>query len=150
MRISALVFAIGMASCALATAGPPAADPSAVSWAAQSPYKQLNVVRLDTKEALDNLRSTNPRHYAIARKILAAANQICDARDAAPLRMKFAAQDVGCLSSFWLTSFPPKRSLSFKIDDTIYTALVEVRDLHAKFRAADPAWSTPLLRQPGK
>ena len=150
MRSSALVFAMGMAACALATAAPPATDPSAVNWHDLSPYTLPKVVRLDTEDALDRLRTSNPRHYAIARKILAAANEICDARDAAPIRTKFEAQDVGCLSSFWLTSNPPKRALSFRIDDTVYTALVEVRDLGTRLRPANPGLATPLILQPGK
>jgi hypothetical protein len=140
MRISASVLALGIAFCALSTAAP-AADPSIVNWPDQSPYKVLKVVRLDSEDALSNLRSSNPRHYAIARKILAAANEICDAQQGAPLRMKFEARDVGCLSSFWLTSNPPKRLLSFRIEDTAYSALIEVRDLGAKLRPADPAQS---------
>jgi hypothetical protein len=148
MRVSALVLAIGMASCALVTAATP--DPTVLPSPDPSPYKLLKVVRLDSEAALDSLRTSNPRHYAIARKILAAANEICDAQKGAPMRMKFEAQYVGCASAVWLTSNPPKRALSFKIDDTLYTALVEVRNLGAKATPADPAWATPLILQPAK
>jgi hypothetical protein len=149
MRVSALLVAIGITSCLVATAAP-GADPTVVPAPDTSPYKLLKVVRLDSADALDSLRTSNPRHYAIARKILAAANEICDAQKVAPMRMKFDAQNIGCLSAFWLTSNPPKRALSFRIDDTLYTALVEVRNLGAKVTPADPAWATPLMLQSGK
>jgi hypothetical protein len=106
--------------------------------------------RLDSQDALDNLRSANPRHYAIARKILAAANEICDAQTGTPMRMKFDAQDLRCASGFWYTSNPPKRALSFRIDDTVYSALVEVRNLGARLRPANPALGTPLILRSGK
>ena len=141
MRITTLVLAIGIASGALVTAAV-AADPTQ-----QKPPKYE---RLDTQDALDTLRSINPRHYAIARKILTAANEICDARIGEPMRMKFDAQDVRCASSFWYTSNPPKRALSFRIDDTVYSALVEVRDLGARLRPADPALGTPLILKSGR
>jgi hypothetical protein len=142
MRVSALLVAMGMASGALATAAP-AAEPPTLPAADQTPMQPLKYRRLDSEDALENLRSSNPRHYAIARKILAAANEICDAQKGAPLRMKFEAHDVGCTSSFWFTSNPPKRALRFRIEDTVYTALVEVRNLGAKAHPADPAWATP-------
>jgi hypothetical protein len=141
MRVAALLVAIGIAAWVLATAAP-AADPT--------PPQPLKYQRLDSQDALESLRSSNPRHYAIARKILAAANEICDAKKGAPMRMRFEAQNVACLSSFWLTSNPPKRALSFRIDDTVYSALVEVRDLGARLRPADPLWAAPLSQQPGK
>ena len=63
--------------------------------------------------------------------------------------MNFDAQHVGCLSSFWMERISPKRWLSFIIDDTSYSALVEVQ-LKVKVRPSDPAWAFPILRDPGK
>lgn len=141
MRITRLVFAIGIASCALAMAAP-AADPPQL--------KPQKYERLDSQDALDRLRSANPRHYAIARKILAAANEICATQKPAPMRMMFDAQDVACSTNFWYTSNPPKRSLHFRIDDTVYSTLVEVTNLGAKLRPADPASGTPLILRSGR
>ena len=150
MRITALLVAIGLASRALTTAAPAAEPPTILPGTNPPPLIPLKHERLDTQDALDTLRTANPRHYAIARKILAAANEIWDARQGEPMRMKFDAQDVGCISSFWLTSNPPKRALSFTIDDTVYSALIEVRDLGARLRPADPARSAPLNLQSGQ
>jgi hypothetical protein len=149
MRVSALLVAIGLAAGALATAAPP---PAAAPPAAPDPVapKWLKHVRLDTQDDLDRLLSSNPRHYQIARKVLEAANEICDAQKAAPMRMKFEAQNIGCMSAFWYTSNPPKRALSFTIDDTVYSVLVEVRDLGTKLMPADPAWAAPPTQQPRK
>jgi hypothetical protein len=149
MRVSALLVAIGMAACALATAAPPPTPAPPVA-PDRAPPKLLKHVRLDSKDDLERLRSSNPHHYEIARKILEAANEICDARQAGPIPLKFEAQDVGCISSMWLTSNPPKRALSFTIDDTVYSALVEVRNLGSKLIPADPAWALPPSSQPRK
>ncbi len=152
MRISVLVVAVGLGFGAVATASaadqPPlllAPDGTVMSGT----YKPHRVVRLDTLQALNDLQSANPRHYAIARKILAAAAEICDGDQGKVIRMNFDAQHVGCLSSFWMESNPPKRWLSFIIDDTSYSALVEVQ-LKVKVRPSDPAWAFPILRDPGK
>ncbi|HTC53216.1 MAG TPA: hypothetical protein VK700_14865 [Steroidobacteraceae bacterium] len=150
MRILTLVFAIGIATCILAAASAAAEPPTLLPGADPGPLKPLKHERLDSQDQLDSLRSANPRHYAIARKILAAANEICDAQQGAPMRMKLDAQFVGCTSASWLTSNPPKRALSFQIDDTVYSALVEVRNLGAKITPAEPAWGMPLTSPPRK
>lgn len=148
MRISALVIALGITSCLVAAA--PAAEPPTLPSADPGATVPLKHRRLDSQDELDHLRTSNPQHYAIARKILAAANEICDAQKGKPMRMRFDAQELRCTSAFWLTSNPPKRMLSFKIDDTVYSALVEVRNLGAKLRPADPAWGMTLRQDPAK
>ena len=153
MRISALIVALGLGFGAWTTAS--AADQPPVLLApdgtvVSGTYKHVpSTVRLDTLEALNALQRANPRHYAIARKILAAAAEICDADQGKVISMKFDAQYVGCQSSLWMESNPPKRWLSFVIDDTSYSALVEVQ-LKVKVRPSDPAWAVPILRDPGR
>jgi hypothetical protein len=151
MRVSPLRVAIALTSWVLVGAVPAADEPGVRIFSPQQAQPGwLKHKRLDDDEALQRLQSANPRHYAIARRILAAANEICDAQRGAPLRMKFAADNVSCVSGMWLTSNPPKRELNFWIDDTVYSALVEVRDTGAKLVPADPAWSqnfSPRLRK---
>ncbi len=130
MRKSTLLLAIGIATCPLALAAPP--DLLGVGEAGQTlPAQPLTYRRLDDQDALDNLQATNPRHYAIARRILAAASEICDASKASPVRTLFHAKYVACTAGFWLTSNPPKHELSFRIDETVYSALVAVA-LHTR------------------
>jgi hypothetical protein len=136
MRKSTLLLAIGIATCPLAVAAPPNVVP--IRDLAQMPAAvPLTYKKLDDQDALERLQRSNPRHYAIARRILAAANEICDASKADPVPIKYDAKYVVCASSFWLTSNPPKRALQFRIDDTVYSALVTVADLHP--------WSDPRM-----
>jgi hypothetical protein len=133
MRKSTVLLAIGLASHALAMSTPAAEPPTILTASGQAPSGEaLRYKRLDDQEALENLQHSNPRHYAIARRILAAANEICDASEGAPIPTKFDAMYVNCAHSFWLTSNPPRRALQFRIDDTVYSVLVIVRDTHAR------------------
>ena len=148
MRITALMMAIAAAFAACAAPALAEEPLGIVRIQDIKPYTIHSLIRLDTLDALKQLRSSNPRHYAIARQILAAANEICEAQQGAPLRMRFDAQHVACMSSLWMTSNPPKRELSFLIDDIPYAALVEVRHLGAKLEPADPAWGQGPTAQP--
>lgn len=143
MRVSALLVVFGIAACALASASPavpPAGTPKSPLLIRPWPDKYLS---LDSEDALADLQHSNPRHYAIARKILAAASEICSATKSQVIPAKFDAQDISCARNFWLTSYPPKRQLQFTIEDTYYSALVTVRDLHAKFVRDLRAEATP-------
>jgi hypothetical protein len=84
-------------------------------------------VRLDSPDQLANLRATNPDHYARARRIMVAANRLC--RPGAPKLQEtnLHRRDFSCGQVF-LTSNPPKREISFKLDTTQYVALVTITD----------------------
>ncbi len=83
------------------------------------------------------LRATNPSHYARAQRIVAAANQLCrPGRE----ELNFAGLDAGkprCSALLLKTSNPPKRTVSFKLDDTLYIATVVVTDDPARLVHAD-------------
>ncbi len=133
MRKSTLLLAIGLASYALALSVPAAEPPTFLTASGQAPSgEQLRYQRLDDQQALEDLQQSNPRHYAIARRILAAAKEICDAGKGDTIPIKFDAKYVTCEHSLWLTSLPPKRALEFRIDDTVYSVLVIVRDTHTR------------------
>ena len=144
MRKSTLLLAIGIGivTCPLAMAAPPNVVPFS-ELALMPPSQPLSYKKLDDQAALDDLQRTNPRHYAIARRILAAANEICDATKGDPVPIKYDAQFVVCASSFWLTSNPPKRALQFRIDDTVYSALVTVANRHPWFDPRMPLRQAP-------
>jgi hypothetical protein len=133
MRKSTVLLAIGIASGPLAMTVPAAEPPTFLAAAGEAPaWEQLQYQRLDDADALETLQHTNPRHYAIARRILAAANEICNAGKADPIPVLFNAQNIACLRSLWMTSNPPKRQLSFRIDQTVYSALVTLTDMNAR------------------
>jgi len=84
-------------------------------------------VRLDTPDQLANLRATNPDHYARAQRIMVAANRLCRPGGPKLQEANLRSQDFSCGHVF-LTSNPPKREISFKLDTTQYVALVTVTD----------------------
>lgn len=130
MRKFTLLLAIAIGTGPLAMAAPP--GPAIIQFGQIVPSDPVTYKRLDDQEALDKLQTSNPRHYAIARRILAAANEICDTTKAEPIAVKFDVQFVVCANSFWMASNPPKRSLEFRIDDTVYSALVIATNLHPR------------------
>ncbi|HEY4214742.1 MAG TPA: hypothetical protein VGM84_24910 [Steroidobacteraceae bacterium] len=101
-----------------------------------------HTVYLYTSADLDQLRQTNPRHYSRVQKILANASEsLC--RPGA-LRLQHAeglnAEDAKCAAGLEMTSNPPKRQLSFRLDDTTYIAVVTLNNAGAQLL---PAQSGP-------
>jgi hypothetical protein len=80
---------------------------------------------LDGIADLERLRATHFNHYLRARAILAAANEICQPGSARPYATRFEGDFVNCAGT-WLTSFPPKKLLTFHLDDVGYIARVSV------------------------
>jgi hypothetical protein len=117
MRFSTTLLVIGMLTIPLAMAEP-----------------AIDYVSLDGPNALEQVQQSNPRHYAIIRRVLADASEICRAREPEVIAMKFDARDVNCGRDLWLTSNPPKRVLQFRIDNTFYSARVVVNYGGAKLR----------------
>ena len=80
-------------------------------------------VDLDAPGALEALEQTNPAHYAIVRTILAEVFLRPDIEVPRWLRVSFNAQGVDN-RPIVLTSHPPKRRLSFTLDDARYVAVI--------------------------
>ncbi len=81
----------------------------------------LDAVHLDSAADLEQLRATNPDHYARAVRILAAGVQLCG--PGKPKLQSVDARDISC-SHLLLTSNPPKSRLDFVLDNTQYVAIV--------------------------
>ena len=96
------------------------------------------VVYLDDPAALEQLRKSNPTHYARAQKILAEANHLCRPKPDEVEYVKFGAKDISCIHSFLWTSNPPKRQIRFRLDDTQYVARVVLTDDPPRLVAIDP------------
>jgi hypothetical protein len=101
---------------------PPPPSPPTRAW-----------VHLNGAADLERLRATHFNHYLRARKILAAANEICQPGPAHPIPARFIKDYPNCGSSLWLTSNPPKKLLTFHLDDIGYIALVSVTVNGGKF-----------------
>lgn len=102
----ALVLGTVLWGAALICAADPAARPA---------------IHLETEEDLASLAATNPAHYLRARRLMAAANVLC--QPGRPKLQNADGRDISC-TLVLLTSNPPKRWLSFTLDGTPYLALV--------------------------
>src|SRR5207302_8554291 len=73
-------------------------------------------VYLDSR-ALEELRSSNPDHFARAERILAAANHLCRPHVPEVYLAEFGVRGFSCAPMLLLTSLPPKREIGFRLDD---------------------------------
>jgi hypothetical protein len=73
-------------------------------------------VHLNGTADLEHLRATNLNHYLRAKRILAAANEICQPGPAQAYPTRFEGDYLSCGGPF-LMSNPPKALLSFHLDD---------------------------------
>ena len=112
---------------AWSTAAPPPPDhDGSLHSAPPLPSPPTRVwVHLNGVADLEHLRATNFNHYLRARKILAAANEICQPGPAQSFPARFSGDYPSC-EGMWLTSYPPKKHLTFHLDDVGYIALVRV------------------------
>jgi len=104
---------------------------------AASAWANGGVVHLDER-ALEQLRTSNPAHYARAQKILAAADHLCRPTAGEVEYAKFDAKNISCARALVKTSNPPKREIHFRLDDTQYEALVVLTDDPPKLVKATP------------
>jgi hypothetical protein len=84
-------------------------------------------VYLDSR-GLEELRSSNPDHYARAERILKAANRLCRPHVPEVYLAQFGVRDFSCAPMLLLTSLPPQREIGFRLDHTRYIARVVVTD----------------------
>jgi hypothetical protein len=113
--------------------------------AAETPPVQRTVY-LDSV-VLEDIKTSNPEHYAQIQRVMASASQMCKpnaARDWALASTKSASD---CSTVVLKTSYPPKRQISFQIENTRYIANVIVRDAPALVKA-EPGVLIPLGDNP--
>lgn len=109
--------------CAARAAG--ASRAPATSPAPMPQMVVLPTVHLNGRADLEHLRETNFYHYLRAKKILAAANEICAPKPGHTYLARFSDADPQC-GAMWMTSLPPKKQLTFRLDGVYYIALVTV------------------------
>lgn len=98
------------------------------SAAAAADAGPRRTVDLDQPGALQALAQSNPAHYAKIRTIMDGLLQRPDTDVARWIRTTFNARDVAYVPIV-LTSHPPKRRLSFALDDTRYEAVVTLTNV---------------------
>jgi hypothetical protein len=98
---------------------------ASASWADQPVDPQVFAppVHLSSTGDLARLREANPGHYARAVRLMSAANTLC--KPGEPRLQTTDGRDISC-NLLLLTSDPPKRALSFTLDNTRYVAIVTI------------------------
>jgi len=97
---------------------------------------------------LEEIKKSNPDRYARIRTVMAKASEMCKP-NAARFWPTPTAAAPDCSSLILKTSYPPKRQISFAIDDTLYVTNVIVRDAPALVNA-EPGKVIPLEQQQSK
>jgi hypothetical protein len=80
-------------------------------------------VDLDAPGAMERVRAANPAHFDRIVRIIDGVTQQPDSAVPRWLRVNFGARDVG-YRPIVMTSHPPKRRLSFALDDTRYETVI--------------------------
>jgi len=88
-------------------------------------------VDLNKPGALEGLQQSNPTHYDKVRKILEGVLQQPDAAVPRWIQTTFDGRDVS-YAPILMTSDPPKRRLSFALDNTRYEAVVTLTNLRGE------------------
>ena len=80
-------------------------------------------VDLDVPGAMERVRAANPDHFDKIAKMIEGVTQQPDTAVPRWLRVNFDARDVN-YRPIVMTSYPPKRRLSFALDDTHYLVVI--------------------------
>ena len=94
-----------------------------VAIAAAADIGRRRTVDLDAAGAMERVRVANPAHFDKIVKILEGVTQQPDSVVPHWLRVNFDGRDVS-YAPIVMTSRPPKRRLSFALDDTRYEVVV--------------------------
>ena len=97
-----------------------------LTWFATATAADLDVRRmvdLDAPRAMERVRSGNPTHFDKIVKIIEGVTQQPDSAVPRWVRVNFDAREVN-YRPIVMTSHPPKRRLSFALDDTRYEVVV--------------------------
>lgn len=86
-------------------------------------YAQSRIVDIDAPGALDALARDNPRHYEKVREIISEVQKQPDSEVPRWMRARFDARGV-IYGPLLLVTDPPKRHLSFTIDEIRYKTIV--------------------------
>ena len=87
-----------------------------------------NIIDLDKPGVLDQLRSSHPQQYQAVTAVLSASERMpCKSSELQALKVRFDIKALEC-NLLVLTSWPPKRHVSFEFDGASYAATVVLKD----------------------
>ena len=85
-------------------------------------------LNLNGSGVLEKLQQNNPEHYQKIQEIIAGLYKQPDSGVPHWIQTTFNAQDIS-YRPILLTSYPPKRRISFTLDNTHYKAILTLTDL---------------------
>jgi len=101
---------------------------SITALAAAAAGTAFQATDLNRPGVLEQLRTERPKHFKAITEILQVAERVpCPDRRLEAIRTRYDMCDLEC-NFLVLTSFPPKRRLSFALDETNYVATVTLKD----------------------
>ena len=81
---------------------------------------------------LDAIERADPARFRKLAKIIRIATETDCGSAATILKTRFEVKDARCETMLLMTSDPPKRRLSFRLDETAYVANITVRNAGGK------------------
>jgi hypothetical protein len=99
-----------------------------VTPVAAAPIPPTRTVDLDAPGALEALERSNPAHHEKVRKIVEGVIHQPASRVSRWIAVAFNGRDVS-YAPVLMTSHPPKRRLSFALDDTRYVTVVTLTNV---------------------
>lgn len=100
----------------------------AVTPASAAPVTPTRTIDLDSPGAMQALEQSNPVHYEKVLKIVEGVIRQPDAKVSRWIAVTFNGRDVS-YAPVVMTSYPPKRRLSFALDDTRYVTIVTLTNV---------------------
>ena len=101
---------------------------SAIVATAQAAGTMSQPVDLNQPGALEKLQMERPEHFRAITEVLRVVERVpCHNVEVRSLEARFDIRDMAC-SFTLMTSFPPKRRLSFALEGTSYVVVVTLKD----------------------
>lgn len=91
------------------------------------------MIDLTAPGAMEDLRQSNPEHFAQIQAIVEGLRERPERVEGEWLQVNFDAERVNLSELLFLTSMPPRQSLTFTLEDTRYRLYVLRSDLVAGF-----------------
>jgi hypothetical protein len=99
-----------------------------ISAATAGDVRTSRTIDLDRPGSLEQLQQSNPTHYEKARKIIDGVIEQPDTQVPRWVQVNFGGRDVR-YAPIVLTSHPPKKRLSFVLEDTRYQVVVVLTNI---------------------
>jgi len=92
-------------------------------------------VDLDKPGALEALQAANPEHHRKALDVIQAASRL-QCRETTVRQVGHEAKLAPCAPFMVMTSYPPKRHVTFTVEGVTYASNVAIQGLEGKFMPA--------------